>query len=395
MAAAEGAEGARRALEAAVAWHVARERGVKAGEGVPVARVARSARVCGALAAAGVQQTAHERCAAVEAAATASPRLTVEAGQVRAAVPFAERDLPRAVVSTGSVTGRGGHSGRGRQRPSRGRKGEDAGAPCKYHYAGYCDRKRCPLTHDARFGAAVEAQWLQPEDADCRAELKDAAAALGLGWRVSQPARRVGGTPPSRRAGGEERDRVVYAVLDIEGRDEIIEWPVLLLDGETLSELDGGRFHRWVRPRKLFRNRELNPESTAVDFASECLPAFEAWLRSHGLLQPGAPRLVFVTCGNWDLREQVPKQCAISGVDVPEYLTEWCNLKQAFASKTRRKPSGMKDMLRTLGWLQKGGVVPGTHHIGMSDVENIARILVWLLKKGAEVDVTCSMGSGR
>lgn len=76
----------------------------------------------------------------------------------------------------------------------------------------------------------------------------------------------------------------------------------------------------------------------------------------------------FVTCGNWDIKTQIPRQCAISKFDVPGYFHEWVNLKDVYLNFYKHKALGMRAMLSGLG-IQ----LEGNHHSGKDDVQNICK----------------------
>lgn len=185
-------------------------------------------------------------------------------------------------------------------------------------------------------------------------------------------------------------------VLDLEGKDEITEFPVLVLR----NGVEVGRFQRFVRPKYLFGpDHRFHEDCPSVPF-EDCLRDFCVWTNaSFGidmyapLLQPGQaqPNLIssgglppssfaFVTCGDWDVRH-IANQCRISGVGTaPPGFGRFTNLKKVAGNiygKDMTK-SGMKGMLAKLGWLDfsKGTPLFGFHHSGMHDVENIAMVLV-------------------
>lgn len=70
------------------------------------------------------------------------------------------------------------------------------------------------------------------------------------------------------------------------------------------------------------------------------------------------------------------KQCSFRGIDY-SLSQDHINVKELFAStKGLKKKVGMKGALGILG-------IPleGTHHRGVDDARNIAKILDWCLKK--------------
>ncbi|KAL7129504.1 hypothetical protein ABFS83_13G071000 [Erythranthe nasuta] len=194
-----------------------------------------------------------------------------------------------------------------------------------------------------------------------------------------------------------------FLVLDLEGKVEILEFPVLLFDAKTLDVVD--LFHRFVRPTKMSEKR-INEyiegkyggfgvdrvwHDTAIPF-DEVIEQFESWLRKKrdgninlwreegdGHLNQAA----FVTCGNWDVKTKVPQQCEVSGMKLPPYFMEWINLKDIYLNFYNRRAPGMLSMMRELG------IRPlGSHHLGIDDSKNIARVLRRLITDGALMQIT-------
>ncbi|GER43067.1 3'-5' exoribonuclease 1 [Striga asiatica] len=200
-----------------------------------------------------------------------------------------------------------------------------------------------------------------------------------------------------------------FLVLDLEGKVEILEFPVLLFDAKTMDVVD--MFHRFVRPTKMGEKR-INEyiegkyggfgvdrvwHDTAIKF-DEVIEQFETWLKKDrgGQIQlwreDGDGRLngaAFVTCGNWDLKTKVPQQCEVSGMKLPPYFMEWINLKDIYLNFYNRRAPGMMSMMRELQ------ISPlGSHHLGIDDSKNIARVLRRLLTDGAILQLTARRVSG-
>lgn len=274
--------------------------------------------------------------------------------------------------------------------PRKGRIGEEHGAVCKYYCAGYCGRGRgCPLSHDMEYARAVEDQWLQPENQFGARMLRELVERLKLPRKMARPARPVVSDYKEKVS---PQKFEYFAVLDLEGRDEIIEFPVLVFHVGSMREV--GRFHRWVRPVELFKSRKLNPESQAIPFP-QVLKEFESWMARDMKISLNNPEssIAFVTCGNWDIKSQVPKQCAIARIPVPQWISRWINIKDVFNNfyRSSRKVTGMRGMLRRLEMLGEDGSVEGVHHLGMDDVENISRVLLRMLEDGAIFNFTAHM----
>ncbi|KAL2523553.1 putative exonuclease domain-containing protein [Abeliophyllum distichum] len=195
-----------------------------------------------------------------------------------------------------------------------------------------------------------------------------------------------------------------FLVLDLEGKVEILEFPVLLFDAKTMNVVD--LFHRFVMPTKMSDQR-INEyiegkygkigidgvwHDTAIAF-DDVIQQFEAWLAKHhlwrkeqdGLLKDAA----FVTCGNWDLKTKVPQQCVVARMKLPPYFMEWINLKDIYLNFYKRRAPGMISMMRELQ-------IPllGSHHVGIDDTRNIARVMQRMLLDGALLQLTARRTAG-
>ncbi|XP_057474857.1 uncharacterized exonuclease domain-containing protein At3g15140 [Actinidia eriantha] len=189
-----------------------------------------------------------------------------------------------------------------------------------------------------------------------------------------------------------------FLVLDLEGKVEILEFPVLMLDAKTMEVVD--IFHRFVRPSAMSEQRineyiegkygKLGVDrvwhDTAIPF-EEVIQQFEAWMAQHHLwgkeLGERLRRAAFVTCGNWDLKTKVPQQCKVSRMMLPSYFLEWINLKDIYLNFYKRRATGMITMMKELQ-------IPlvGSHHLGIDDTKNIARVLQHMVTDGALLQIT-------
>ncbi|KAI5662492.1 hypothetical protein M9H77_21815 [Catharanthus roseus] len=189
-----------------------------------------------------------------------------------------------------------------------------------------------------------------------------------------------------------------FLVLDLEGKVEILEFPVLLFDAKTMSVVDF--FHRFVRPSKMTEQRineyiegkygKLGVDrvwhDTAIPFHN-VIQEFEDWLVKHRLWgeKPGGllNKAAFVTCGNWDVKTKIPQQCEVSNIKLPSYFMEWINLKDSYLNFYKQRAPGMLSMMRELN-------IPlrGSHHLGIDDAKNITRVLQRLLTDGASLQIT-------
>ncbi|KAI3887739.1 hypothetical protein MKX03_018586 [Papaver bracteatum] len=192
-------------------------------------------------------------------------------------------------------------------------------------------------------------------------------------------------------------------VLDLEGKVEILEFPIIIIDTKTLEFVDF--FHRFVRPTKMSEKRveeyiegkygkigvDRVWHDTAITF-EEVIQQFEIWMTNHHLWEPehgGAlHRAAFVTCGNWDLKTKVPQQCKDSSMKLPLYFMEWINLKDIYLNFYKRRATGMVTMMKELNM-----PLVGKHHLGIDDTKNIARVLQRILVDGALIQITARRSS--
>ena len=177
-----------------------------------------------------------------------------------------------------------------------------------------------------------------------------------------------------------------YLVIDLEAtcddagavpkrQMEIIEIGAVWVDGDTLEA--HSEFQSFVRP---IRHPQLTPfcrqltsiTQAEVD-AAPLFPEVLTALRSYAYA--GSSRPIFCSWGNYD-RGQFGLDAAFHGVKLP-FGREHINLKTAFSDALgTRKRFGMAGALRRLG-------IPldGTHHRGIDDARNIAKILPYALAK--------------
>lgn len=173
---------------------------------------------------------------------------------------------------------------------------------------------------------------------------------------------------------------------------EIIEFPVVLLDTHTLTVVD--EFHQYVRPIHHPKLTDFCTELTGITQAQVdagvtfpvCMELLRVWLVKNGLLADhGAPAdtathaWLSVSCGKWDHDTMLPEQCATSGMRLPDYFRQACDIKQVFDHVDHsRKKFSMPMMLRRLGL-----ELVGRHHSGIDDARNITRIAIELIRRGA------------
>uniref|UniRef100_A0A0R3VU45 Exonuclease domain-containing protein n=1 Tax=Taenia asiatica TaxID=60517 RepID=A0A0R3VU45_TAEAS len=195
-----------------------------------------------------------------------------------------------------------------------------------------------------------------------------------------------------------------FMVLDFEatcfdrGRvqhQEIIEFPVLLLEAQSCREIDC--FHRYVRPVIHPQLSDYCTRLTGIiqDMVDSqptfptIMKEFEDWVNSHFPTDKEKVAFAFVTCGDWDLRFMLPHQASLSNCQVPPYCRRWINVKKASASScsilayaeyTGKHVDGIVPMLKNVGIPHEGRL-----HSGIDDCYNIAKILRFLVERNANL----------
>lgn len=169
-----------------------------------------------------------------------------------------------------------------------------------------------------------------------------------------------------------------YIVVDLEAtcweeknrhQNEIIEIGAVLIDENktVVSE-----FEQFVRPLKHpvlsdFCTSLTSITQTDVDNAPlffEAVEVFQQWIHKHGAY--------FLLCswGYYDKR-QLQDDCKLHGVPTT-WLENHINLKHQYAHiKKLRRSIGMKNAL-----MSEGMELEGTHHRGIDDARNIAKIFL-------------------
>ncbi|MEM7184910.1 MAG: 3'-5' exonuclease [Spirochaetota bacterium] len=174
---------------------------------------------------------------------------------------------------------------------------------------------------------------------------------------------------------------------------EIIEFPSVLLslvDGKVIDT-----FESFVQPqhhpilsdfcKQLTSIRQSDVEQ--AESFPKVLEKHMAWLDGHSLTQHNA---LFVTCGDWDLQQAFPRQCAASKPIIeflPPIYRQWQNIKRAFCKVEKiEKAPGMAGMLQAFSL-----PLQGHHHRGIDDCRNLANLYKKLLQKGAKTEITATI----
>lgn len=185
---------------------------------------------------------------------------------------------------------------------------------------------------------------------------------------------------------------------------EIIEFPALWLDAHTGAVR--GTFHEYVRPTEgADGDGAARPLSTfctnltgitqeQVDSASplaEVVSRFLQWVASCGLTEALADgSALLIAHGGWDLGDQLPIEAARKQLALPAWLGSrtYSDLKVLFALEySGASSTSLRGMLQALGLEPKGRA-----HSGIDDCRNLARVVEWLISRGADLGHTHRAG---
>ncbi|WP_027001611.1 3'-5' exonuclease [Hugenholtzia roseola] len=159
-----------------------------------------------------------------------------------------------------------------------------------------------------------------------------------------------------------------------EADNEIIEIGAVLIDAHGQPK---GEFQRFVRPilapklsdfcKKLTSIRQEEVEN--APFFWEVLPAFQNWIASFG------QDYVLCSWGFYD-KKQFEKDCILHHQNT-DWLSPHISIKHQYAK--------IKGLPRAIGMSKaldlEGFTLEGTHHRGIDDARNIAKIFVKYLDK--------------
>ncbi len=153
---------------------------------------------------------------------------------------------------------------------------------------------------------------------------------------------------------------------------EIIEVGAVMVDGGSLAPLS--EFQSFVRPVRhpvltRFCSELTSIMQTDVDAAStlpEVVERWSAWADPFN-------ECVFSSWGSYD-HNQLVQDCRFHDIEMP-FVREPVNLKAEFSARLNiRRRMGMKEALSRAGL-----TLHGTHHRGIDDARNIARLLPFIV----------------
>lgn len=193
---------------------------------------------------------------------------------------------------------------------------------------------------------------------------------------------------PVRRG---KHDAALYFVVDLEAtcdlhqatiskyEMETIEIGGVLVDGETLEPIDEiATFVKPIRhPELTSFCRELTTITQDDVDGAPLFPEAIGMVREMLERHASSPDdILFCSWGDYD-RNQLVQDARLHGISPPAFVGHHLNLKKRFSEAL-----GLPKKLGMSGALAHVGLeLRGTHHRGIDDARNIARLLPWSLER--------------
>jgi inhibitor of KinA sporulation pathway (predicted exonuclease) len=171
---------------------------------------------------------------------------------------------------------------------------------------------------------------------------------------------------------------------------EITEFPALPINLSN-NEIEYKKvFHHYCKIDKKLTAFATKLTKITQDTLNKSLPfkevlkLFDKWLHENKFIDDkGNTNFLLVTCGDWDFKTAFVNQCKYSNIKVPKYTKEWCNMKDVFRHKYNVRRVSMLSLLDYFNL-----ELDGTHHSGIDDTKNIAKICVKMLEDDTPFYVT-------
>lgn len=153
---------------------------------------------------------------------------------------------------------------------------------------------------------------------------------------------------------------------------EIIEIGAVMVDAQSLAVID--EFMTFIKPVRHAQLTAFCTQLTSITQAdvdaapgyAEAIVLFKQWLYQY-------ESFLFCSWGDYD-RKQLAQDCQFHGVAYP-IGSEHLNIKTLFsASQQLKKKLGMANALELAGL-----TLTGTHHRGIDDARNMARLMPFVL----------------
>ncbi|KHJ47445.1 exonuclease [Trichuris suis] len=165
---------------------------------------------------------------------------------------------------------------------------------------------------------------------------------------------------------------------------EIIEFPAILIDARTRLEV--AEFHSYCRPVQNARLSRFCESLTGihqetVDKAplfEDVVNDFQAWLARN--VDDLNKNVAFVVDGPTDFGRFLQYQYSLINQEIPDRFHQWIDIRIAFQRSVKATRPHLMSMLKKIG-----ESFEGRRHSGMDDARNIAKIAVWLLEHGFQL----------
>ncbi|KAI8970534.1 ribonuclease H-like domain-containing protein [Pilobolus umbonatus] len=175
--------------------------------------------------------------------------------------------------------------------------------------------------------------------------------------------------------------------------NEIIEFPVVLVDGKNFEIVD--EFRSYVKPTIRPQLSDFCVKLTGIqqsvvddspDFI-EVLDMFQQFMHKYDLFRSSSA--IFVTDGPFDIRDFITKQCAHSKLKhIPPYFElPWINIRKSFKDFFHQKEN--KNINGMLSYL--GLTFEGREHSGLDDARNLAIIGKHMHENGFIYKANCRL----
>lgn len=164
---------------------------------------------------------------------------------------------------------------------------------------------------------------------------------------------------------------------------EIIEFPSILIKINNKNEIQHiSQFSQYVRPTINPNLSKYCTELTKIEqyqvndskIIKDVYKDHCKWLTENIKFDS---KFVFITVGKWDLQTMLPIEAKRYNIKLHNYYKKWKDLKDEFQFFYKKSAGGMMNMLDKLNIKHTGH-----HHSGISDCENILKIVEKMITDG-------------
>lgn len=170
--------------------------------------------------------------------------------------------------------------------------------------------------------------------------------------------------------------------------NEIIEFPIVVVDCNARKILRDKCFHSYVKPWRRPKLTEFCTDLTGITQSDvdgapplpQVIQMITEWL--HRTF-PVDAKIMFATDGPWDFKNFLHKQAVLRDhVSVPTVMYEYIDIRTTFARKLNRgDPIKLNAMLQRMKMRFEG-----RPHCGFDDTINIARLAIAMMERGIIFD---------